>query len=235
MGDFGGPQSISAQQASATQAQNQAGFLGGTAASARNVADLDFTQSNESRGAQQANLGRIGSFLDSGPGPSMAQQQLRMAQESNLGDALALARSGRGNASGNMKMALSENAATNAQTNQQAALLRAQEADMWQQRQLQGMGLEQTGAQAMRGQDLGAAQAQGQQALSREQLAANVDVSRAGLEQGLSQFNAGQANQIAMSSARTRPSSRRASRTRSTSPGATRAPRSTSTTPSRRI
>lgn len=201
MGDYGGPQTINAAQTTAQQAQNQAGFLSGTAQSARNVADLDFGQSNESRGAQQQNLARIGSFLDSGPGPSMAQQQLRMAQQQNLGDALALARSGRGNAAGNMKMALSENAATNAQTNQQAALLRAQEADLWQQRQLQGMGLEQQGAGQMRGQDLGAAQAQGQQALSREQLAANVDVSRAGLEQGLAQFNAGQANQVGMSNA----------------------------------
>lgn len=201
MGNYGSAQTINAAQTTAQQAQNQAGFLSGTAQSARNVADLDFGQSNESRGAQQANLSRIGGFLDSGPGPSMAQQQLRMAQQSNLGDALALARSGRGNAAGNMKMALSENAATNAQTNQQASLLRAQEADMWQQRQLQGMGLEQQGATSMRGQDLGAAQAQGQQALSREQLAANVDVSRAGLEQGLSQFNAGQANQVGMSNA----------------------------------
>lgn len=212
MGNFGAQQSVQAgqiapfqqaqaQQASATNAANAAGFLGGTAQQARSIADLDFTQANQARGAQESSLARIGGFLDAGPGASMAQQQLRMAQEQNLGAALSLARSGRGNAAGNMKMAMSENAATNAQTNQQAALLRAQEGDMWQQRQLQGMGLETSAAQGMRQQDLGAAQAQGQQAISREQIASNVDVSRAGLEQGLAQFNAGAQNQASLTNA----------------------------------
>lgn len=196
MGNFGGQQSVQAQQvgpaamASAQQAANQAGFLAGTAAGARGVADLDFSQADQSRGDVQQSLSDIRGFLSAGPGPSMAQQQLRMAQEQNLGDALSLARSGRGNAAGNMKMALSENAATNAQTNMQAALLRANEADAWQQRQLQGLGLQSSTATNLRGQDIGAATAAGQHALSREQLAANVDVSRAGLEQQLAMQNA---------------------------------------------
>lgn len=196
MGNFGAQQSVQAQQvgpaamASAQQAQNQAGFLSGTAAGARNVADLDYAQADQSRGDVQQSLSDIRGFLAAGPGPSMAQQQLRMAQEQNLGDALSLARSGRGNAAGNMKMALSENAATNAQTNMQAALLRANEADAWQQRQLQGLGLQSSTATNLRGQDIGAATAAGQHALSREQLAANVDVSRAGLEQQLALQNA---------------------------------------------
>jgi len=195
-GDFGAQQSVSAQQvgpaaqAQAQQATNQAGFLGGTAAGARGIADLDYAQADQSRGDIQQSLGDIRGFLSQGPGPSMAQQQLRMAQEQNLGDALSLARSGRGNAAGNMKMALSENAATNAQTNMQSALLRAQEADTWQGRQLQGLGLQSSTATNLRGQDLSAAQAQGQHAVSREQIASNVDVSRAGLEQQLAMNNA---------------------------------------------
>lgn len=211
-GNFGQQQTVNAaqvgpaaqaqaQQASASTAANQAGFLSGTAANARGIADLDFTNANQSRGDVQQSLADVRGFLQAGPGPSMAQQQLRMAQESNLGDALSLARSGRGNAAGNMKMALSENAATNAQTNQQAALLRAQEADMWQQRQLTGLGLQSSTATNLMGQDAGMAQAQGQQAISREQIASNVDVNRAGLEQGLAQFNAGAQNQASLTNA----------------------------------
>lgn len=212
VGNFGAQQSVSAarvaaaqqaqaQQAQAYQAQNQAGFLAGTAQGARDIADLDFSLANESRTAMGDSLNRIRGFVDQGPGESQAQAQLRMAQEQNLGDALSLARSGRGNAAGNMKMAISENAATNAQTNQQAALLRANEADLWRGRQLQGLGLEQQGTTAMRGQDIGMATAQGQHAVSREQIASNVDVSRAGLEQGLAQFNAGAQNQASLTNA----------------------------------
>lgn len=211
MGNFGGPQTVRAQQAQAQQSQaqqaqayqaaNQAGFLGGTAQQARNVADLDFTQANQARGEQAVSLDRLRGFVDQGPGPSVAQQQLRQAQEQNLGAALSLARSGRGNAAGNMKNAISENAATNAQTNQQAALLRAQEATDWRGQQLQAYGMEQGATAGIRQQDLGAAQAQGQQAISREQIAANVDVQRAGLEQGLAQFNAGAQNQASLTNA----------------------------------
>lgn len=212
LGNFGAQQSFgaasvgsaaqaTAQQASATQAANQAGFLGGTAQNARGISDLDYAQANQSRDMMGSGLDRINSYVDQGPGESQALAQLRMAQEQNLGSALSLARSGRGNAAGNMKMAISENAATNAQTNQQAALLRANEADLWRGRQLQGMGLAQEGATSMRAQDLGAAQAQGQHALGREQIASNVDVSRAGLEQGLAQFNAGAQNNASIANA----------------------------------
>ena len=212
MGSFGNEQRVnaqqvgpaaqaSAQQASATQAANQAGFLSGTAQNARGIANLDYGQANQSRDMMGAGIDRINSYVDQGPGESQALAQLRMAQEQNLGAALSMARSGRGNAAGNMKMAISENAATNAQTNQQAALLRANEADLWRGRQLQGMGLAQDAAGTMRSQDLGAAQAQGQHALGREQIASNVDVSRAGLEQGLAQFNAGESNNASIANA----------------------------------
>lgn len=195
LGNFGAEQRVSAAQvAPAAQAQNAAGFLAGTAQGARDIADLDFALSNESRGAMGESINRIRGFVDQGPGESAAAAQLRMAQEQNLGDALSLARSGRGNAAGNMKMALSENAATNAQTNMQAALLRAQEADAWRGRQLQGLGLEQQGTQAMRAGDITQAQATGQHAVSREQIASNVDVSRAQLEQQLGIANAEQQN-----------------------------------------
>lgn len=212
LGNFGQQQSFqaanvgpaaqaTAQQAQATSAANQAGFLAGTAAGARNLADLDFAQSNQSRDMMGAGIDRLNAFVDQGPGESQAQAQLRMAQEQNLGDALSLARSGRGNAAGNMKMAISENAATNAQTNQQAALLRANEADLWRGRQLQGLGIAQDAAGTMRGQDIGAATAAGQHAVSREQIASNVDVNRASLEQALAQFNAGAQNQASLTNA----------------------------------
>jgi hypothetical protein len=190
MGNFGAEQRVSAAnvgsaaQATAQQAQSQA----------RDIADLDFALSNESRGAMGESINRIRSYVDQGPGESQAQAQLRMAQEQNLGDALSLARSGRGNAAGNMKMALSENAATNAQTNMQASLLRANEADLWRGRQLQGLGLEQQGTTAMRGQDITAATAQGQHAVSREQIASNVDVANAQLGTQVSLGNAEQQN-----------------------------------------
>jgi hypothetical protein len=212
MGSFGKEQSVNAQQvgpaaqataqqASATSAANQAGFLANTAAGARGISDLDMGQSNQSRDMMGAGIDRLNAFVDQGPGESQAQAQLRMAQEQNLGDALSLARSGRGNAAGNMKMAISENAATNAQTNQQAALLRANEADLWRGRQLQGLGIAQDAAGTMRGQDIGAATAAGQHAVSREQIASNVDVNRASLEQALSQFNAGAQNQASLTNA----------------------------------
>lgn len=212
LGNFGQQQSFqaanvgpaaqaTAQQAQATSAANQAGFLANTAAGARGISDLDMAQSNQSRDMMGAGIDRINAFVDQGPGESQAQAQLRMAQEQNLGDALSLARSGRGNAAGNMKMAISENAATNAQTNQQAALLRANEADLWRGRQLQGLGIAQDAAGTMRGQDIGAATAAGQHAVSREQIASNVDVNRASLEQALSQFNAGAQNQASLTNA----------------------------------
>lgn len=195
VGNFGAQQSVrAANVAPAVQARNAAGFLAGTADQARSISDLDFALADESRGAMGESINRIRAYVDQGPGESAAAAQLRQAQEQSLGDALSLARSGRGNAAGNMKMALSENAATNAQTNLQAAQLRAEEADAWRSRQLQGLGLEQSGTQAMRGQDITQATAAGQHAVSREQIASNVDVSRAGLEQQLGIANAEQSN-----------------------------------------
>ncbi len=201
MGNYGNAQSVQAQQAGYQTAANQAGFLQGTSARAQGINDLDFAQAQQARGQQQQSVDRLRGFVDQGPGPSVAQQQLRQAQEQNLGAALSLARSGRGNAAGNMKNAISENAATNAQTNQQAALLRAQEATDWRGQQLTAYGMENSAVQGMRQQDLGQAQAVGQHAVSREQLASNVDINRAQLEQGLSQFNAGAANQAQLTNA----------------------------------
>lgn len=211
-GSFGSQQTVraanvgsaaqaTAARANATSAADRSGFLAGTAANARNIADLDFGQANQSREALGQSVNRLNAYADQGPGESAAQAQLRQQSEQNLGAALSLARSGRGNGAGNMKMAIAENAATNAETNMQAATLRAQEADAWRGRQLQAMGLAQEGTTNMRSQDIGAAQAQGQQAISREQIASNVDVSRAGLQQGLAQFNAGAQNQASLANA----------------------------------
>lgn len=99
------------------------------------------------RGQQYGAVGRVRDFYQQGPGPSAAEAQLNMGAEKNMAAALALARSGRGagvdaNAE---RQALFQNAATGQELNQQQALLRAQEADAWRGRQLQAMGLEQSG------------------------------------------------------------------------------------------
>jgi hypothetical protein len=114
------------------------------------------SQTGEDRTQTQDALGRLRGFYEQGPGPSAAEQQLRMGANQSMGNALALARSGRGAGGGGIAMrnAGFQNAATMQQTNAQAALMRAQEAQNWRQQQLGAMGLEQGTLANMRGQDL---------------------------------------------------------------------------------
>lgn len=76
----------------------------------------------------QANADALRGFYQQGPGPSAAQAQLQGASEQNMANSLALARSGRnGMSPAAERQAMFQNAATGAQTNQQLAVLRAQE------------------------------------------------------------------------------------------------------------
>lgn len=95
-----------------------------------------------------------------GQGPSIAQAQLRNQSQRNMTDALALsARSRGGNISGMASQVLGANAYAQAQTNQQAAMLRAQEqqaamqgyAGMANQLAGQGLAYDQLGTQASLG------------------------------------------------------------------------------------
>lgn len=102
-------------------------------------------------------LSRLGGFLDSPEGPSVAEAQLRQAQAGNMADLIGAARSGRGGAGAQaqaLRGALSEGSALMSDTAGQLATLRAQESDMQRNRQLSAIGLGGQMAEAQRGQDL---------------------------------------------------------------------------------
>ncbi len=87
---------------------------------------------------------QVQGFLQAPEGPSAAQAQLTQGRDASMADALSLARSGRGGAGQQaraLRGAFAQNAATMGQTNQAAALLRANEAQNYKQQQLQGLGL----------------------------------------------------------------------------------------------
>lgn len=95
-------------------------------------------------GMQQQNqqsLADYANFANRGAGPSAAEAQLAFARDQAQADAISLANSGRGvgQASGNMRQAMSINAATQQQTAMQMAQLRAQEEQAWRQQQLQAI------------------------------------------------------------------------------------------------
>jgi hypothetical protein len=109
--------------------------------------------------AGQANTQGFRDFAaQTGSGPSAAQAQLQQGADQSMSSALALARSGRGNNTGAVRQALFQNAATQGQTNQQLAALRAQEFDQAQNRQLGALSAESQALQGYRGQDLQALQ-----------------------------------------------------------------------------
>ena len=95
-------------------------------------------------GMQQQQYGNVGNWLAQGPGPSVAQAQLQQANQQNVGNAMALAASGRGagqNAAA-QQAAIFGGLNAGQQTAQQASVLRAQEAQNWRGQQLQGMGMQ---------------------------------------------------------------------------------------------
>jgi hypothetical protein len=138
----------------------------------RDQGGTSFADNQRARMDTQTALDRVKDFYEKGPGPSAAEAQLRQAGDMNMGQALALARSGRGagDNAASMRQAQFQNAATMQQTGGQLANLRAQESANWQQQKLSAMGLEQQGLSGMRGQDLAAAQQSNQTGLGYGQL-----------------------------------------------------------------
>jgi hypothetical protein len=105
--------------------------------------------------AQGTDTSTLRNFYQQGPGPSAAQAQLQAGQDASMGQALAMARSGRnGTNAAAERQAMFQNAATNQQTNQAAAGLRANEEAAWRGQQLGAITAEQQAQAQGRGQQL---------------------------------------------------------------------------------
>jgi len=122
-----------------------AGATGQAAAGRDPQQFLDQVNMGFNRADRQSQVGAINGlndFISRGPGPSAAQAQLNQATDANMGNALALARSGRGfgQSQSAMRQAIGQNAQTQQQAGNQSAMLRAQEAQQWQQNQLGAYG-----------------------------------------------------------------------------------------------
>jgi len=171
-------------------AQQSGQATGSAAAGQWNAAQgTGYTQSGI--GAQQQASAGIGNWLAQGPGPSVAQAQLQQGNNQNVANMMAMAASGRGQGGGAAAQQAAAFQAANAgqQTNEQAAILRAQEAQNWRQAQLGGMQ-----AQANIGSSIaGAGQNQQNLGLNYQQLAANQQ-QNAGSTM-LNAMNMGQSNQ----------------------------------------
>lgn len=156
-------------------------------------ASTDYGTQAQGRAEQLAALDALRGFADRGPGPSAAQAQLQQASDANMAQSIALARSGRGageNAAA-MRNAQFQNAATQQATAGQMSTLRAQEEQAWRGQQLQALSELQSGAGAVRGQDIGAmgtnigAQGQaGNLAQGYMQSGAQTQMQGLGLQQG---------------------------------------------------
>ncbi len=154
-----GDQGYAQGQAAANQAQGQANVNRGYAADARalntNNADVSRGFAQADRGATINSIGQVqadaglvrgvgGQMVDyanQGPGPSAAEAQLKQAQDRNMRNAVALARSGRGGTGGALALRQADQSRAQAQTDTaaQTSLLRAQEADAWRGRQLEAL------------------------------------------------------------------------------------------------
>jgi hypothetical protein len=145
------------------------------------------------QGIEQQSSNQLGNWLQQGPGPSVAQAQLRQQNNTNVANAMALASSGRGQGGGAaaQQQAAFQGANMGQQTNQQAAILRAQEAQNWRQQQLQGMG-----TQANIGAGL-AQQGQGQQQLGLGYSQLGEQAQQSGNAAQLNALGMGQQNQLA--------------------------------------
>ena len=142
---------------------------------------------------QQGAAGSIGDWMNRGPGPSVAQAQLAQQNNTNVANAMALASSGRGQGGG---AAAQQSAAFQAanmgqQTNQQAAVLRAQESQDWRQQQMQGLGM-----QSSIGANL-SQQGQAQQQLGLGYGQLGEQASQSGAAAQLNALGMGQQNQLA--------------------------------------
>ena len=110
----------------------------------RQMTELDrIRQFGERPQRQEDIIGQLQGFMQQPQGPSVAEQQMLRGRDQAMSDALSLARSGRGGAGAQaraLRGAMAENAATQAGSARDLGLLRAQEQDMQQQRQLQALG-----------------------------------------------------------------------------------------------
>lgn len=127
------------------QRANAAGNLGAQAAQRAPGQFLDqqsIANSSMDRATQLNAISGLNGFIANGPGPSAAQAQLNNATDANMQNALALARSGRGmgGSAAGLRQAIGQNAVTQQQAANQSAALRAQEAQAWQQNQLNAYG-----------------------------------------------------------------------------------------------
>lgn len=92
--------------------------------------------------ADRSGIDRLNEYADAPEGPSQAQALLRLQSDADKRTALSIARSGRGtpaSAAQAQRQAITEGAAIAGETRGQAAALRAQETDMYKQRQLQAL------------------------------------------------------------------------------------------------
>jgi len=135
-------------------ANDRAAGLYGDAAGAYGRAEGNASDAAAARGDSMAAIGRLRSFYEQGPGPSAAEAQLRMGQDANARNALSIARTGGGSPSA-VRAALRSSAVGGAQTNQQAGVIRAQEAANWQNTRLNAMGAEQNALSGVRAGDVG--------------------------------------------------------------------------------
>jgi hypothetical protein len=92
--------------------------------------------------ADRTGIDRLNAYADAPEGPSQAQALLRLQSDADKRTMLALARSGRGGpgaAVNAQRQAITEGGLISAETRGQASALRAQETDMYKQRQLQAL------------------------------------------------------------------------------------------------
>ena len=151
--------------------EKQSGAATGSQVAAQQAAAQGQGVAQSGIGTQQQAASNIGNWLQQGPGPSVAQAQLQQGNDTNVANMMAMAASGRGQGGGAaaQQSAAFQGANAGQQTNQQASVLRAQEAQNWKQNQLSAMG-----QQANIGSSItGAGQNQQNLGLNYSQLAAN--------------------------------------------------------------
>jgi hypothetical protein len=171
MGGFGGPGSGVLQPGS--QAQMVVGPLGNPAGNVVQLSGMD----PAFKSAQLALINQLNGQA-MGTGPSIAENQLRSAQEANLAQTIALANSARGASQPAIaRAALEANAQTQGQLAQQAATARLQE-------QMQAAGLLGDIAGQGRGQDITVAQTNADLKIKHDDLvkqyvAMGIDVQKA--------------------------------------------------------
>lgn len=104
--------------------------------------EVMFLQGQDDRKGQKQTIGDLRNFYNQAEGPSAAQAQLQMGSDMAMRQQLALARSGRGGgvSTDSLRGALGANVDTMQRTNQESAVLRAQETNDFQNRRLSAMG-----------------------------------------------------------------------------------------------